>query len=58
MRGGLGFEIAGFGGSAVAVHCGALFGRFEMALRIEVAELEEGGGDPHPPPDGSMRRRQ
>ena len=38
----LGFEIAGFGGGAIAVHCRARFGRFEMTLRIEMAELEEG----------------
>ena len=38
------FEIAGLGGGAVAMHCRALFGRFEMTLRIEVSELEEGRG--------------
>ncbi len=40
----LSFEIAGFGGGAVAVHRRALFRRFEVTLRIEVAELEEGRG--------------
>jgi len=28
------------------VHRGALFGRFEMTLRIKVAELEKGRGYP------------
>ena len=36
------FEIAGLGGGAVAVHRRARFGRFEMTLRIEMAELDEG----------------
>ncbi len=40
----LGFEITGLGGGAVAVHCRILFGRFEMTLRIEMPELEEGRG--------------